>query len=228
MAEDLNLNIITEECDLDSITNDVIEEASDHPGGKKEKSYFIQGPYLQAEVKNGNGRTYPQKVLESQVKTFQEQRIAHNRAMGELGHPSTTEINLDRVSHLIKELKMEGNDGIGKSLVMDTPMGRIAKSLIDAGVKLGVSTRGVGTLKENVVQNDFRLITVDIVADPSAPNAFVDGIMEATKEWVLKDGILTEREIDDIESQLITFNEKDVKEVTAKVFKDFLDKLKNA
>ena len=224
---DSNL-LLAEECDMDSIVNEVLEEASDHPGGKKEKSYYIQGPYLQAEVKNGNGRTYPQKVLESQVKKYNETRIKHNRAMGELGHPSSTEINLDRVSHLIKELKMEGNNGMGKALIMDTPMGRIAKSLIDAGVKLGVSTRGVGTLKENVVQNDFRLITVDIVADPSAPEAFVDGIMESSKEWILKDGILVERDIEDLEDQLQSFSGEDVREVTKKVFSQFLDKLKKS
>lgn len=224
---DSNL-LLAEECDLDSIVNEVIEEAKASANGKKEKSYYIQGPYLQAEVKNGNGRTYPQKVLESQVKKYNETRIAHNRAMGELGHPSSTEINLDRVSHLIKELKMEGNNGMGKALVMDTPMGRIAKSLIDAGVKLGVSTRGVGTLKENVVQNDFRLITVDIVADPSAPEAFVDGIMESSKEWIIKDGILVERDIEELEDQLQTFSGEDVREVTKKVFSQFLDKLKKS
>ena len=123
---------------------------------------------------------------------------------------------------------MEGNNGMGKALVMDTPMGRIAKSLIDAGVKLGVSTRGVGTLKENVVQNDFRLITVDIVADPSAPEAFVDGIMESSKEWILKDGILVERDIEDLEDQLQSFSGEDVREVTKKVFSQFLDKLKKS
>jgi hypothetical protein len=219
------ITLLHEEVDLESVDIEIVEEASDHPGKEKQKSYFISGPYLQAEVKNGNGRTYPKKVLESQVKAFNESRIAHNRAMGELGHPSTTEINLDRVSHLIKELKMDGNNGVGKALVMDTPMGKIAKSLIDAGVKLGVSTRGVGTLKENVVQNDFRLITVDIVADPSAPNAFVEGILESSKEWIIKDGVLTERDIDEVEEELMTFTTKDVNTAAKKVFEDFIKKL---
>lgn len=224
MAE--KLAIITEECDLESITNEIVEEESTLEEGKKEKSFYIAGPYLQADVKNGNGRTYPQKVLESQVTAYNESRIKHNRAMGELGHPSTTEINLDRVSHLIKELKMDGKNGIGKSLVMDTPMGRIAKSLIEAGVKLGVSTRGVGTLKENIVQNDFRLITVDIVADPSAPDAFVNGILESQTEWIMENGILVEKEVEELEEKLEEYAKEDIVSATKKVFEDFLTQIK--
>lgn len=215
---------LVEECDLESIMNTVIEEAVD-PLGKKEKKYFIEGIYLQSEIKNGNGRVYPKKVNESQVKSFVEKRIKTKRAMGELGHPSTTEINLDRVSHLITDLKMEGNDGIGRSLVVDTPMGKIAKSLIDAGVKLGVSTRGIGTLKENVVQNDYRLITVDIVADPSAPDAFVDGILESHSEWIMENGILVEREINLMKAKLETVEGKDVKAAVKSVFEDLMKKI---
>lgn len=214
--------IITEGCDLESITNDIIEEDNLEEGKAAEKSFYISGPYLQADVKNGNGRTYPQKVLEGQVENFTKSRIANNRAMGELGHPSTTEINLDRVSHLIKELKMDGKNGIGKSLVMDTPMGKIAKSLIESGVKLGVSTRGVGTLKENVVQNDFRLITVDIVADPSAPDAFVNGILENKTEWIMENGILVEKDIEKLEENLDKYAAEDISNATKKVFADFL------
>jgi len=221
------LAIITEDCDLDSITNEIIEEEENLEEGKKaEKSFYITGPYLQADVKNGNGRTYPGKVLESQVSTFNEQRIKSNRAMGELGHPSTTEINLDRVSHLIKELKMDGKNGMGKSLVMDTPMGRIAKSLIESGVKLGVSTRGVGTLKENIVQNDFRLITVDIVADPSAPDAFVNGILESQTEWIMENGILVEKEIEELKDKLDEYAKEDIMNATKRVFEDFLNTIR--
>ncbi len=216
--------LITEDCDLESITNDIIEEDSLEEG-KKEKSFYITGPYLQADVKNGNGRTYPQKVLENQVKVYADSRIKNSRAMGELGHPSTTEINLDRVSHLIKELKMDGKNGIGKSLVMDTPMGKIAKSLIESGVKLGVSTRGVGTLKENIVQNDFRLITVDIVADPSAPDAFVNGILESQTEWIMENGILIEKEVEKLFEKLDKYAAEDILSATKKVFEDFLLKL---
>lgn len=220
------LCLITEECDLESITNSIVEEDTLEEG-KKAKSFYIQGPYLQADVKNGNGRTYPQKVLENQVNVYSKGRIASNRAMGELGHPSTTEINLDRVSHLIKELKMDGKNGIGKSLVMDTPMGRIAKSLIESGVKLGVSTRGVGTLKENIVQNDFRLITVDIVADPSAPDAFVNGILESKTEWIMENGVLVEKEVEELEENLDTYAQEDIMSATKKVFEDFLEMIKS-
>ncbi len=220
-----NLAIITEDCDLESITNEIIEEENLEEGKAKEKSFYISGPYLQADVKNGNGRTYPQKVLEGQVQTYSSTRIKDNRAMGELGHPSTTEINLDRVSHLIKELKMDGKNGIGKSLVMDTPMGKIAKSLIESGVKLGVSTRGVGTLKENIVQNDFRLITVDIVADPSAPDAFVNGILESQTEWIMENGILVEKDIEELVENLNKYANEDIVSATRKVFEDFLSKL---
>ena len=144
--------------------------------------------------------------------------------MGELGHPSTTDINLDRVSHLIKEMRMDKNIGFGKSVLMNTPMGMIAKSLIDEGVKLGVSSRGVGTMKNNVVQGDYRLITVDIVADPSAPSAFVEGILESHqgKEWVLENGILVEREIEQLENNLNQYAREDIRTATVKVFRDLL------
>jgi len=214
--------IITEDCDLESIDNQIIEEETLEEG-KSQKNYYISGPYLSADTKNGNGRIYPHAVLESQVQKYTKSHIATNRAMGELGHPSTTEINLDRVSHLIKELKMDGKHGIGKSLVMDTPMGKIAKSLIEAGVKLGVSTRGVGTLKDSIVQNDFRLLTVDIVADPSAKDAFVNGILESQTEWVMENGILVEKEIEQLKEKLDEYAKEDILNATKKVFEDFLN-----
>ena len=220
-----NVNLLTEDCDLESISNDIVEETLEE--GQTAKNFYITGPYLQADVKNGNGRTYPQQVLESQVSTYNKTRIKSSRAMGELGHPNTTEINLDRVSHLIKELKMDGKNGIGKSLVTNTPMGQIAKSLIESGVKLGVSTRGVGTLKSNIVQNDFRLITVDIVADPSAPDAFVNGILESKTEWVMENGILVEKEIEILSDKLDQYAIEDITSATKKVFADFLELMKN-
>lgn len=218
------ISLLKEECDLESITNEVIEEggALGKAGGK---NYYIVGPYVQANTKNGNGRTYPLPVLEAQVQKYMTDRIQTNRAMGELGHPSTTEINLDRVSHLIKEMKMDGDYGMGKSQLLDTPMGMVAKALIDGGVKLGVSSRGVGTLKENIVQADYRLITVDIVADPSAPDAFVDGILESQKEWILENGILREKELEQLTEKLDVFAAEDISTATTKLFKEFMETL---
>lgn len=151
------------------------------------KSYFIKGVFAQSEVKNRNGRIYPKSVMEREVSRYNQRYIKEGRSLGELGHPSTPAINLDRASHIIKELYPSGNDIIGKAKLMDTPCGKIAKNLIDEGVRLGVSTRGVGSLKEQngiqVVQEDFSLATIDIVADPSAPSAYVDGIFEGV-EWL--------------------------------------------
>lgn len=218
------LYLLREECDLLSMETQIIEEKTDHPS-KTEKKYYIVGPYVQADKKNGNGRTYPGPVLENQVMAFQK-RIESNRAMGELGHPATTEINLDRVSHLIKELRMDGKNGLGKAVLMDTPMGKIAKSLVDEGVKLGVSSRGVGTLKNSVVQGDYKLITVDIVADPSAPDAFVEGILEGKREWILENGILIEKDVEELEEKKEEYASVDIKTATTKVFTDFLEKLR--
>lgn len=152
------------------------------------KNYFIEGIFLQADLKNRNGRVYPRDILENEVKRYNEEYVQKNRAFGELGHPDSPSINLDRVSHLIKDLRLEDNNFIGKAKIMDTPYGKIVKSLIDEGAQLGVSSRGIGSLKEsggvNLVQDDFKLSTAaDIVADPSAPNAFVEGVMESA-EWV--------------------------------------------
>ena len=163
----------------------IIVEAKD--GGKKE--HFIEGVFLQGAITNRNGRSYPTHVLDKEVKRYQEEFIKTNRAYGELGHPDGPTINLERVSHMIKSLTKEGNDYIGKAKILDTPYGKIVKSLIDEGAQLGVSSRGMGTLKQtsegiNEVQDDFLLATAgDIVADPSAPNAFVNGVMEGV-DWI--------------------------------------------
>jgi|TARA_R110000868_G_scaffold9000_9_gene45637 hypothetical protein len=163
-----------------------IVEASKETG---EKSYFIEGVFMQADIKNRNGRVYPGSVMEQEVDRYNREYVKTNRAYGELGHPDGPSINLERVSHMIKSLKKEGNDYVGRAKIMDTPYGKIVKSLIDEGAQLGVSSRGMGTIKMNhqginEVQGDFMLATAgDIVADPSAPNAFVNGVMEGV-EWV--------------------------------------------
>ena len=154
----------------------------------KQKSHFIEGVFLQAEMKNRNGRMYPMATMQKEVNRYNEQYIQKNRAFGELGHPNGPTINLERASHMIKDLRQEGNNYIGKAKILDTPYGNIVKNLIDEGAQLGVSSRGMGTLREKagcqVVQDDFMLSTAaDIVADPSAPQAFVNGVMEGV-DWV--------------------------------------------
>ena len=160
------------------------------------KNYFIEGVFLQAELKNKNGRVYPFKTLQREVAKYDENFITKGRALGELGHPEGPSINLDRVSHKIESLKEDGNNFVGRAKILDTPNGKIAKSLLDEGVSLGVSSRGMGSLRKedgaNIVEDDFMLATAaDIVADPSAPDAFVNGIMEG-REWVWEGGSLRE------------------------------------
>ena len=167
-----------------------------------EKTHYIQGVFLQGEIKNRNGRVYPIDILEREVSRYTTENISKNRALGELGHPEGPTVNLDRASHKIESLVREGNNYIGKAKLLDTPMGQIAKSLLDEGVSLGVSSRGVGSRREmggaNYVRDDYQLATAaDIVADPSAPDAFVEGIMEG-KEWVWDNGLLKEQEISSI------------------------------
>lgn len=166
-------------------------------GKGSNKRTFIEGVFLQGAIKNRNGRMYPLQTLTKEVEKYNENYIKKGRAMGELGHPDGPTINLDRVSHLITSLRQEGNNYIGKARILDTPMGRVAKELLDEGIKLGVSSRGLGSIKEEngvkVVCDDFVLATAaDIVADPSAPDAFVQGIMEG-KDWVWDGGVVRER-----------------------------------
>lgn len=181
------MKLITEEIES-------VKVITEEKNGKK--TLYITGPFLQAEVTNRNGRCYPYNILEREVGRYNQNFIQKGRALGELGHPNGPTVNLDRVSHMITSLKSEGNNFIGKAKILDTPMGNIAKSLLESGVTLGVSTRGVGSLVEKngvkYVADDFMLATAaDIVADPSAPDAFVQGIMEG-KEWVWEGGILKE------------------------------------
>ena len=195
--------------------------------GKKRQ--FIEGVFLQAEVKNRNGRMYPVGTLAREVAKYDEGYIQKGRALGELGHPDGPSINLDRVSHRIVSLRQEGNNFIGKAQILETPMGKIAKNLLDEGVKLGVSSRGMGSLikKEgcNVVADDFMLATAaDIVADPSAPDAFVDGIMEG-KEWVWDNGILKESAVAQIKGQIDHATLINMQERKISAFKQFLKSL---
>jgi len=190
------------------------------------KSHFIEGIFLQSDIKNRNGRVYPMNVLEKEVQRYTENFISKDRALGELGHPEGPTVNLDRVSHKIVSLQKEGSNFIGKAKILDTPMGKIAKSLIDEGVKLGVSSRGVGSLQErsgvNYVRDDFMLATAaDIVADPSAPDAFVEGIMEG-KEWVWDNGILQERHIAQMKRELDHATLYNLQERKVAAFEQFL------
>lgn len=183
-----------------------VQIITEEKGGTKR--LYIEGTFLQGELKNRNGRMYPIATLSREVDKYNEQFVKTGRALGELGHPDGPTVNLDRVSHLITSLVQEGNNFRGRARILDTPMGNIARSLLDEGVKLGVSSRGIGSLRESqgikVVADDFMLATAaDIVADPSAPDAFVQGIMEG-KEWVWDNGILKESEIAKIKRQLDT------------------------
>ena len=193
------------------------------------KNYFIEGIFLQAELKNRNNRMYPLKTLQKEVAKYDENYIQKGRALGELGHPDGPSINLDRVSHKILSLSEEGNNFIGRAKLLDTPMGQIAKNLLDEGVKLGVSSRGMGSIRKeencNVVMDDFMLATAaDIVADPSAPDAFVDGIMEG-KEWVWDNGILKESAVAELKQEIDQATLINIQERKVSAFKKFLQSL---
>ena len=199
----------------------------DSKDGKK--NYFIEGVFLQAELKNRNNRMYPLKTLSKEVAKYDENYIQKGRALGELGHPDGPSINLDRVSHKILSLKEDGNNFIGRAKLLDTPMGGIAKNLLDEGVKLGVSSRVMGSiLKEencNVVMDDFMLATAaDIVADPSAPDAFVNGIMEG-KEWVWDNGVLKEAKVAQIKKEIDQATLLNLQERKVSAFEAFLKSL---
>ena len=196
----------------------------------KPKQYFIEGIFLQSELVNRNGRMYKEGTMDKEVGRYLKEAVEMNRAYGELGHPDGPTINLERVSHITKSLRQEGNNFIGKAKIMDTPYGNIVKNLMAEGATLGVSTRGLGSLVEGkdgtkVVGNDFYLATcADIVADPSAPDAYVRGIME-NKAWVWDNGIIREADISTQRQVIEKSSKKDLEENMIKVFKDFLSKL---
>jgi len=207
--------------------NETVNYLTEDADGKK--SLFIEGPFLVAETKNRNGRLYEYNTMKKEVARYTESYINKQRAFGELGHPETPTINLDRVSHMIVGLREDGNQWIGKAKILDTPMGNIARSLIEGGAQLGVSSRGMGSLKNvngvNVVQPDFYLATAaDIVADPSAPGAFVQGIMEG-KEWMLVNGVWTEQDHTQAIQQIRQATRQEIEEVSLRIFGNFLKKL---
>ena len=215
------MKLITEEIEQAEY---IVEEA-----GNGKKNYSIKGIFMQSDVKNRNGRIYPKEILQKEVTRYNRELINKSRAFGELGHPDGPTVNLERVSHMIKALYPEGNNFIGEARVLDTPYGKIVKSLIDEGARLGVSSRGMGTLANvggaNVVKDDFYLATAaDIVADPSAPDAFVEGIMEG-KEWVWDNGILKEAEVKELKLQVESKERMARAEKNAQVFESFLKKL---
>jgi hypothetical protein len=210
------------------IENDleVITEAKENG----DKTYAIEGVFAQAEKKNRNGRVYPRAIMESAVSKYVKEQVSQKRAVGELNHPEGPTVNLDKVSHLITDLKFEGNDVVGKASILDTPNGKIVKGLLDGGVKLGVSTRGMGSLENRggamYVKDDFILNTVDIVQDPSAPAAFVNGIMEGV-EWVWNNGVIEPQVIEEMETEIKSAPRKDLYETQVREFKNFLSLLKN-
>ena len=203
-------------------TNCIVEEKV---GGKK--NYFIEGVFLQSELVNRNGRMYKESTMDNEVGRYMKEYVQKNRAYGELGHPDTPSINLDRVSHLIVDLRKEGTNYIGKAKILETPMGNIARGLLDGGANLGVSSRALGTLAPNnegvqIVQDDFMLSTAaDIVADPSAPDAFVRGIME-NKEWTFVDGKYVERHIEEAKKNIRRASSRNLDEAMMLEFARFL------
>ena len=207
--------------------NDVefITEAKEGGG----KNYMIEGVFAQAESKNRNGRIYPQMVMEKAVGKYVKDQVNTKRSVGELNHPDGPTVNLDKVSHLIQRLNIEGKNVMGKALILDTPNGQIVKGLLEGGVKLGVSTRGMGSLEQRngamYVKDDFILNTVDIVQDPSAPTAFVNGIMEGV-DWVWNNGIIEARVIEKMETEIKKAPRSDLYEVQTREFKNFLSLMK--
>ena len=193
------------------------------------KSVYIEGIFMQAEKANRNGRMYGRGIMEREVQKYQE-LINEKRSLGELGHPPNPSINLNQVSHMITGLKFEGNDIHGRAKILDTPMGKIAKNFIEEGVRLGVSSRGLGSVKLNKegineVQDDFHLATVDIVADPSAPDAFVQGIMESA-EWILENGVWKAIQIEQAQNTIRKASKADLNKVKLQVFEQFLRTIK--
>ena len=216
------MKLISEE----AINVEFLTEATESGG----KSYFIEGIFMQANKKNRNGRVYPTEILQKEAKRYTTEFIKKKRAFGELGHPDGPTVNLERVSHMIEELEEVDQNFMGRAKILDTPYGKIVKNLIDEGAQLGVSSRGMGSLKPggngvSEVQGDFYLATAaDIVADPSAPDAFVAGIMEG-KEWVWDNGLLKETQIQEYKDKIEKSSRKDRENVLVEAFKDFITKL---
>lgn len=219
--------------DVQCISEDVFNEAGEATG---KKNYFIEGIIMQGDIKNRNGRVYPKETLQKELMRYNEQYVKANRAYGELGHPAGPTINLDRVSHMFTELRADGPNIVGRAKIMDTPMGKIVKNLIDEGAQLGISSRGMGSLKKNAqgimeVQGDFMLATAgDIVADPSAPDAFVKGVMEGV-DWVYDVGAsswVTANTFDEIEEEIkktARRSTRELEESASAIFSKFMHSL---
>ena len=205
---------------------EVLTEEND----KGEKTYAIEGIFMQANQKNRNGRIYPKDVMVEAVNKYDTEQVSKGRAVGELNHPEGPTVNLDKVSHKIESLNWKGDDVVGKATILETPMGQIVKGLLDGGVNLGVSTRGMGSLKNGndamIVQKDFMLNAVDIVQDPSAPSAFVNGVMEGV-EWVWNNGIIEAQTIEQMETEIKKAPRSDLYETQVREFKNFLSLLKS-
>jgi hypothetical protein len=207
-------------------TNIIVEEKLGKP-----KQYFIEGVFLQSEITNRNGRMYKESTMDREVGRYLKEAVEKNRAYGELGHPEGPGINLDRVSHMITSLRKEGTNYVGRAKILDTPMGQIAKGLLEGGANLGVSSRAMGSLKTNnegvqVVQDDFMLSTAaDIVADPSAPDAYVRGIMEG-KEWTFVDGKFVEQNIEEVKTFIKKTSSRNLEEAKIQAFQHFLSKIR--
>jgi hypothetical protein len=217
------MKLISEYCEND--IQCIVEKKEDG-----EKKYVIEGVFAQADQKNRNGRVYPKPIMERAVGKYVKEQVSKKRAVGELNHPEGPTVNLDKVSHLITDLKFEGNNVVGKAQILDTPMGKIVKGLLEGGVQLGVSTRGMGSLENRngvaYVKDDFHLATVDIVQDPSAPDAFVNGIMEGV-DWVWNNGILEPQIIEQIETEIKTAPKAYSSAVQIREFKNFLSLIKS-
>ena len=215
------MKLITEHIDQEL---DIICEAKKNG----EKDYFIEGVFMQSNQKNRNGRVYEKKTLEKAVEKYVTEQVKTGRAVGELNHPEGPTVNLDKVSHKINSLHWQGNDVVGKASILKTPMGKIVEGLLEGGVKLGVSSRGMGSLvAKNGVQyvgDDFMLATVDIVQDPSAPSAFVNGVMEGV-EWVWENGLIKPQGIELIETEIKSTSSQNLPEVEIRAFKNFVSKL---
>jgi hypothetical protein len=209
------------------ISEEFISPLVEDVDGKKD--YYIQGIFLQGNKNNRNGRVYPTDILAEQVKSYNDSFVKKNRALGEMGHPETPSINLDRVSHMITEIKQDGSNFIGKAKIMDTPYGKIVKNFIDEKVLLGVSSRGLGSVKQNSkgineVQKDFKLSTIDIVADPSAPDAFVEGIME-NYDWYYENGILKSQKIEEIRKEIRKTPSRRLQEKKIEIYSKYFENL---
>lgn len=213
------LKLIREFVDQQSLS--VLQEANENG----EKSYKIHGPFLKANMENRNGRIYPKEILEREVDNYVNQKVKTKMAVGELDHPEGPSINLDRVSHLVESLEMVNDDGMGCARILDTPMGRIAQTLLKGGVQLGVSTRGIGTLNGKHVNDDYKLLAIDIVADPSAPNAYVESVFES-KEYIANGEEYVEKAIEKLQRKLDKQGSKQLKEAIYDFLYDIRKSLK--